>query len=228
MQALWARDKHTTMSASSAPMGVIGGGTMGVGIAYVFSAAGYSVTLIEPSRERRTALLEELKHAAAGAVSRGKFDAAEGQRLVAGIKLGETIDDLPNGLALAIETVPEQIELKHRVLAEIEARLPALLVSNTSAISIDELAAQEELAALRPEMDGNEVITHLDITPGRDVGEAMKFLMEVRLEDGLIGDRAVRARLDAWWRERRSEEHTSGLQSRSDLVCRLLLEKKKK
>lgn len=70
---------------------------------------------------------------------------------------------------------------------------------------IDELAAQEELAALRPEMDGNEVITHLDITPGRDVGEAMKFLMEVRLEDGLIGDRAVRARLDAWWRERHAD-----------------------
>jgi poly(A) polymerase len=70
---------------------------------------------------------------------------------------------------------------------------------------IDELAAQEELAALRPEMDGNEVITHLGITPGRDVGEAMKFLMEVRLEDGLIGDRAVRARLDAWWRERHAD-----------------------
>ena len=70
---------------------------------------------------------------------------------------------------------------------------------------IDELAAQEELAALRPEMDGNEVITHLGIPPGRDVGEAMKFLMEVRLEDGLIGDRAVRARLDAWWRERHAD-----------------------
>ena len=70
---------------------------------------------------------------------------------------------------------------------------------------IVELAAQEELAALRPEMDGNEVITHLGIAPGRDVGEAMKFLMEVRLEDGLIGDQAVRTRLDVWWRERNSD-----------------------
>ncbi len=70
---------------------------------------------------------------------------------------------------------------------------------------IDELAEAEELASLRPEMDGNEVITHLDITPGRDVGEAMKFLMEVRLEDGLIGDDAVRARLDAWWAERQAD-----------------------
>ncbi len=70
---------------------------------------------------------------------------------------------------------------------------------------IDELAEAEELAALRPEMDGNEVISHLDITPGRDVGEAMKFLMEVRLEDGLIGDDAIRARLDAWWADRQSD-----------------------
>jgi poly(A) polymerase len=70
---------------------------------------------------------------------------------------------------------------------------------------IVELAAQEELAALRPEMDGNEVITHLGIAPGRDVGEAMKFLMEVRLEDGLIGDQAIRTRLDVWWRERNSD-----------------------
>jgi poly(A) polymerase len=70
---------------------------------------------------------------------------------------------------------------------------------------IDELAEAEELASLRPEMDGNEVITHLDITPGRDVGEAMKFLMEVRLEDGLIGEDAVRARLDAWWTDRQAD-----------------------
>ena len=70
---------------------------------------------------------------------------------------------------------------------------------------IVESAAQEELEALRTEMDGNEVITHLGIAPGRDVGEAMKFLMEVRLEDGLIGDQAIRTRLDVWWRERNSD-----------------------
>ena len=67
---------------------------------------------------------------------------------------------------------------------------------------IDELAAAEELAALRPEMDGNAVIEHLGIEPGRVVGEAMAFLMDVRLEEGLIGDAEVRARLDAWWAER--------------------------
>jgi poly(A) polymerase len=67
---------------------------------------------------------------------------------------------------------------------------------------IEELAAAEELAALRPEMDGNDVIEHLGVQPGRIVGDAMKFLMEVRLEEGLIGESAVRQRLDAWYAAR--------------------------
>jgi len=67
---------------------------------------------------------------------------------------------------------------------------------------IDELAAAEELAALRPEMDGNAVIEHLGIEPGPVVGDAMKFLMEIRLEEGLIGEAETRKRLDAWWAKR--------------------------
>jgi len=67
---------------------------------------------------------------------------------------------------------------------------------------IDELAAAEELAALRPELDGNEVMEHLGLGPGREVGEAMRFLMDVRLDEGLLGDAEVRRRLDAWWAER--------------------------
>ncbi len=68
---------------------------------------------------------------------------------------------------------------------------------------IAELAAAEELARLRPELDGNAVMEHLQIGPGRDVGAAMSYLMEIRLEEGLIGDVEVRKRLDEWWRTRR-------------------------
>jgi len=67
---------------------------------------------------------------------------------------------------------------------------------------IDDLAQKEELAALRPEMDGVAVMQHLGITPGRAVGEAMEFLMEIRLDEGLIGDEEIRKRLDAWWAAR--------------------------
>lgn len=67
---------------------------------------------------------------------------------------------------------------------------------------IDLLAEAEQLAALRPELDGNAVIEQLGVEPGRIVGEAMSFLMEIRLEEGLIGDAEVRRRLDDWYAAR--------------------------
>lgn len=69
-------------------------------------------------------------------------------------------------------------------------------------VRIRELGEAEELAAVRPELDGNQVMEYLSLTPGRDVGDAMKFLMEIRLDDGLIGDDAVKSRLDTWWAAR--------------------------
>ncbi len=67
---------------------------------------------------------------------------------------------------------------------------------------ITELRAHEELAAIRPELDGNAVMSLLDVPPGRAVGEALAFLLEVRLDEGLLGDEAIRERLLAWWRAR--------------------------
>ncbi len=64
------------------------------------------------------------------------------------------------------------------------------------------LAAQEELKAIRPELDGVAVMRILGLTPGRDVGEAMKFLMDVRLDEGLLGEVAITDRLNEWWIER--------------------------
>jgi poly(A) polymerase len=64
---------------------------------------------------------------------------------------------------------------------------------------IAELAKHEELAALRPELDGAQVMEMLSIGAGRQVGEALTFLMEIRLEEGLLGDAEVRRRLEQWW-----------------------------
>jgi poly(A) polymerase len=64
---------------------------------------------------------------------------------------------------------------------------------------IAELAAAEELAAIRPELDGNQVMEHLGIGPGPLVGEALRFLLEVRLDEGEIGAAEVYRRLDAWY-----------------------------
>jgi poly(A) polymerase len=68
---------------------------------------------------------------------------------------------------------------------------------------IGELAAQEELKAIRPELDGNQVMARLGLTPGPAVGEALAFLLELRLDEGLLGEHEVERRLDSWWAARR-------------------------
>jgi poly(A) polymerase len=68
---------------------------------------------------------------------------------------------------------------------------------------IAELAAAEELAAIRPELDGNQVMEHLGIGPGPLVGEALRFLLELRLDEGEIGADEAYRRLDAWYADRK-------------------------
>jgi poly(A) polymerase len=67
---------------------------------------------------------------------------------------------------------------------------------------IVELNIAEELSAIRPEIDGHAVMDRLGIPPGRAVGEAMAFLLELRLEEGVLGEDEVGRRLDDWWSER--------------------------
>lgn len=66
-------------------------------------------------------------------------------------------------------------------------------------VRIDELTAAEELAALRPEIDGNEVMELLGVAPGSVIGQALDFLLEIRIEEGLIGRVAAEARLREWY-----------------------------
>lgn len=66
---------------------------------------------------------------------------------------------------------------------------------------IAELAEKEELAALRPELDGVQVMAYLGIEPGPLVGQAHDFMLELRLEEGELGADEAYKRLDAWARE---------------------------
>jgi poly(A) polymerase len=68
---------------------------------------------------------------------------------------------------------------------------------------IAELAAAEELAAIRPELDGHQVMEHLGVGPGPIVGDALQFLLDLRLDEGEIGPAAAYERLDAWYAERK-------------------------
>ena len=64
---------------------------------------------------------------------------------------------------------------------------------------IEELAAQEELSAIRPELDGNEIMELLGIAPGRDVGRAYQYMLEQRLERGPVDKETAQAQLRSWW-----------------------------
>ena len=64
---------------------------------------------------------------------------------------------------------------------------------------IAELREQEELDAIRPDLDGAQVMAHLGIPPGRDVGDALAHLLELRLDEGPLGEEEAFRRLDAWW-----------------------------
>jgi poly(A) polymerase len=63
---------------------------------------------------------------------------------------------------------------------------------------IAELAAQEELDSIRPDLDGNEVMEILGIPPGRLVGRALKHLLELRIEAGPLGHDAAVQELLRW------------------------------
>ncbi|HEX2239697.1 MAG TPA: CCA tRNA nucleotidyltransferase [Actinomycetota bacterium] len=65
---------------------------------------------------------------------------------------------------------------------------------------IADLAEKEALDRIRPELDGNEVMKLLGIGPGPLVGEALAYLLEIRLDEGEIGKDAARERLAEWAR----------------------------
>ena len=67
---------------------------------------------------------------------------------------------------------------------------------------IAELRAQEELDAMRPDLDGNQIMEILGLEPGRAVGEARDFLMDLRIDEGPLGEEEAAKRLRAWWAER--------------------------
>jgi poly(A) polymerase len=67
---------------------------------------------------------------------------------------------------------------------------------------IGRLAEEEELASIRPDLDGNQIMEILGIGPGREVGDAYKHLLELRLENGPMSYDAARAALLEWWASR--------------------------
>jgi 3-hydroxybutyryl-CoA dehydrogenase len=121
---------------------VLGAGTMGHGIAQVLAQAGYEVRLRDVDRERVDAGLAKVKGNLQGGVARGKLsqedmDAALG-RLAGETELGAALA----GAAIVIEAIPENLELKKRVLSEVAEVHPdvEVLGTNTSSLPVTEIA----------------------------------------------------------------------------------------
>lgn len=67
---------------------------------------------------------------------------------------------------------------------------------------IDRLSAEEELASIRPDLDGNQIMEVLGISPGREVGRAYQFLLELRLDNGPMSEEDATVALKEWWASR--------------------------
>ncbi len=67
---------------------------------------------------------------------------------------------------------------------------------------IAELREREEIESIRPDLDGVQVMEHLGIAPGREVGEALAFLLELRMDQGPLSEDEAYRRLDEWWQNR--------------------------
>ena len=68
---------------------------------------------------------------------------------------------------------------------------------------IAKLAQEEELSKIRPDLDGAQVMSLLQIKPSADVGKALDFLMELRMENGPLGEERATEELLQWWKARR-------------------------
>ncbi|MGH9066486.1 MAG: CCA tRNA nucleotidyltransferase [Acidimicrobiales bacterium] len=66
-------------------------------------------------------------------------------------------------------------------------------------VRMAELAEKEELDSIRPDLDGTAVMAALGVPPGPVVGRALAFLLDLRMDEGPLGEEEARRRLLAWW-----------------------------
>jgi 3-hydroxybutyryl-CoA dehydrogenase len=132
----------TPAPAAVRPVIVVGAGTMGSGIAQVFASSGRPVLLIEPSEPALRRGLAGIEKSLGRLVEKGTIPAGAREETLRRIVTRE--DDFPLAeCSIAVEAVPERPDLKRAVFESLDARLPAgaILATNTSSISVTELAA---------------------------------------------------------------------------------------
>ena len=136
------------MSAVPARVGVIGGGRMGAGIAQAFLTAGARVEVVEAGAQAADAARGRVADGLAEAARRGKL-ADDVAAVLDRLTVLDSAAELDAATGLVVEAVPEQADLKAEVLRAAEAAVgpDAVLATNTSSLSVTELAAALERPA---------------------------------------------------------------------------------
>jgi 3-hydroxybutyryl-CoA dehydrogenase len=114
---------------------------MGAGVAELLARNAVQVLGVEVDEESARRSREHIEHSVSRAVERGKLSAEDADGLLGRISISNSLSDLA-GADLVIEAVPERLELKAEIFAELDGlcRPDAVLASNTSALSITEIA----------------------------------------------------------------------------------------
>ncbi len=121
---------------------VIGAGTMGQGIAQVCAQAGFEVRLYDLGDDLLRNASERIRRMLDGAVAKGRLNSAEAAAATSRLTPTSDLPSACRGADLVIEAVPEQLELKRQVFAEVERTAPptALLATNTSSLPVSDIA----------------------------------------------------------------------------------------
>jgi 3-hydroxybutyryl-CoA dehydrogenase len=131
-------------------IGVIGAGTMGRGIAYAAALGGYRTILEDVMPETLAKGIVWIKEAFAEGVKRGKVNTADVESAIARIETASSVEDACREADFLIEAVPEEMELKLELYTLFDkfAKPRAVLASNTSSLSVAEMAEM----TYRPEL----------------------------------------------------------------------------
>jgi len=121
---------------------VCGAGTMGRGIAQVAAQFGYTVRLFDVSAEQLDTAMNNIRANLDKGVARGKTTAEERERCLNNLQTSTSLQQACDSCDFFVEAVPEKIDLKHRILTEVEEYVSTscILGTNTSSLSIADVA----------------------------------------------------------------------------------------
>ncbi len=185
---------------------VIGAGTMGRGIAYAAAFGGYRTILEDISEAVLEQGLAYIRQALEDGVARGKLTPQHAEQALGNLRTARAVEDACREADLVIEAVPEEMELKLEIFALLDrfAKPGAIFASNTSSLSVTEMAAitfrPEKCVGMHffnpvPKMKLLEIVRALETSEDtlatcREVGRRMgKEIVVVRESPGFITSR---------------------------------------